>query len=53
MNIAAWIATGVLVVVFAVSGVAKSTMSRDRLIAAGQNRHRRDPDAAGPDSDRL
>jgi hypothetical protein len=36
MNIAAWIATGVLVVVFAVSGVAKSTMSRDRLIASGQ-----------------
>jgi uncharacterized membrane protein YphA (DoxX/SURF4 family) len=36
MNLAAWIATGVLVVVFAVSGVAKSTMSRDRLIATGQ-----------------
>lgn len=36
MNIAAWIATGILVIVFTVSGVAKSTMSRDRLIATGQ-----------------
>jgi len=36
MNIAAWIVTGLLVVVFTVSGVAKSTMSRDRLIATGQ-----------------
>ena len=36
MNIAAWIVTGLLVVVFTVSGVGKSTMSRDRLIATGQ-----------------
>lgn len=36
MNVAAWIVTGLLVVVFTVSGVAKSTMSRDRLIATGQ-----------------
>jgi DoxX-like protein len=36
MNTAAWIATGMLVIVFTVSGVAKSTMSRDRLIATGQ-----------------
>lgn len=36
MNIATWIATGLLTAVFAWSGVAKSTMSRDRLIATGQ-----------------
>ncbi|TCN42869.1 DoxX-like protein [Kribbella orskensis] len=36
MNVAAWIVTGLLVGVFTVSGVAKSTMSRDRLIATGQ-----------------
>ena len=36
MNTITWILTGVLAVVFTVSGVAKSTMSRDRLIATGQ-----------------
>ncbi|MFG1623050.1 DoxX family protein [Kribbella sp. NPDC049227] len=36
MNTVTWIFTGVLAVVFTVSGVAKSTMSRDRLIATGQ-----------------
>ena len=36
MNTVLWIVTGLLAVVFAVSGVAKSTMSRDRLIATGQ-----------------
>jgi uncharacterized membrane protein YphA (DoxX/SURF4 family) len=36
MNIVLWVATGLLVVVFLVSGVAKSTMSRDRLLATGQ-----------------
>lgn len=36
MNIAAWIGTGVLVVVFGFSAVAKSSWSRDRLIAGGQ-----------------
>jgi uncharacterized membrane protein YphA (DoxX/SURF4 family) len=36
MNTITWIFTGVLAVVFTVSGVAKSTMSRDRLIATGQ-----------------
>ncbi len=36
MTIAAWVVTGLLVVVFTVSGIAKSTMSRDRLIATGQ-----------------
>ncbi len=36
MDLALWIATGVLGVVFVVSGVAKSTMSRERLLATGQ-----------------
>jgi DoxX-like family len=36
MNTITWIFTGVLAVVFTVSGVAKSTMSRDRLLATGQ-----------------
>ena len=36
MNTITWILTAVLAVVFTVSGVAKSTMSRDRLIASGQ-----------------
>ena len=36
MNTITWILTGVLAVVFTFSGVAKSTMSRDRLIATGQ-----------------
>ena len=36
MNTITWIFTGVLALVFTVSGVAKSTMSRDRLIATGQ-----------------
>ncbi len=36
MNIALWIAQIILAVVFAGSGLAKSTMSRDRLLATGQ-----------------
>ena len=36
MNTITWILTAVLGVVFTVSGVAKSTMSRERLIATGQ-----------------
>ncbi|MDX2974681.1 DoxX family protein [Kribbella solani] len=36
MDIITWIFTGVLAVVFAVSGVAKSVMSRARLLASGQ-----------------
>ena len=36
MNTITWILTAVLAVVVTISGVAKSTMSRDRLIATGQ-----------------
>ncbi|TWD83362.1 DoxX-like protein [Kribbella amoyensis] len=36
MTFATWVVTGLLAAVFTVSGVAKSTMSRDRLIASGQ-----------------
>lgn len=36
MNTVLWIVTGLLAAVFAGSGVAKSTMSRERLIATGQ-----------------
>ena len=36
MDTALWIVTGLLVVVFAASGVAKSTMSRERLLATRQ-----------------
>jgi uncharacterized membrane protein YphA (DoxX/SURF4 family) len=36
MNLATWIATGLLAVVFTISGLAKSTLSRTRLIASGQ-----------------
>jgi uncharacterized membrane protein YphA (DoxX/SURF4 family) len=36
MNTITWILTAVLAVVFTISGFAKSTMSRDRLIASGQ-----------------
>ncbi|ADB31839.1 hypothetical protein Kfla_2774 [Kribbella flavida DSM 17836] len=36
MSIATWIVSALLAVLFAASGVAKSTMSRDRLIATGQ-----------------
>jgi uncharacterized membrane protein YphA (DoxX/SURF4 family) len=36
MNTITWILTGALAVVFTISGVLKSTMSRDRLIATGQ-----------------
>jgi hypothetical protein len=36
MNTITWIFTGVLAVVFTISGVLKSTMSRARLIASGQ-----------------
>jgi uncharacterized membrane protein YphA (DoxX/SURF4 family) len=36
MNTITWILTAVLAAVFTISGFAKSTMSRDRLIASGQ-----------------
>jgi uncharacterized membrane protein YphA (DoxX/SURF4 family) len=36
MNLALWIAQIVLAVVFAASGAAKATMTRDRLLATGQ-----------------
>lgn len=36
MNLTLWILQGALAVVFAVSGAAKSTMSRERLLATGQ-----------------
>ena len=36
MNISLWVAEVVLAVFFAGSGVAKSTMSRDRMLATGQ-----------------
>ncbi len=36
MNLTLWILQGVLAAVFAVSGAAKSTMSRERLLATGQ-----------------
>lgn len=36
MNLTLWILQGLLAVVFAYSGLAKSTMSRQRLIASGQ-----------------
>jgi DoxX-like family len=36
MTIFLWILQGILAVVFAGSGIAKSTMSRERLIATGQ-----------------
>lgn len=36
MNTITWILTAVLAVVFTISGIAKSTMPRDRLLATGQ-----------------
>ena len=36
MNTALWILQALLAIVFAVSGVAKSTMSKPKLIATGQ-----------------
>lgn len=36
MHVALWVATGVLAAVFAWSGSAKASMSRQRLIATGQ-----------------
>jgi uncharacterized membrane protein YphA (DoxX/SURF4 family) len=36
MNVARWTAQLILAVVFAVSGTAKSTMSRSRMLATGQ-----------------
>lgn len=36
MNLTLWICQIVLAVIFAASGVAKSTMSRDRLLETGQ-----------------
>jgi uncharacterized membrane protein YphA (DoxX/SURF4 family) len=36
MNTITWILTAILAVIFTFSGIAKSTMSRDRLIASGQ-----------------
>jgi hypothetical protein len=37
MSIALWAASGVLAVIFFGSGVAKSTLSRERLLATGQS----------------
>jgi hypothetical protein len=37
MSIATWAASGVLAVLFFGSGVVKSTMSRERLLATGQS----------------
>jgi uncharacterized membrane protein YphA (DoxX/SURF4 family) len=37
MNLATWIATGLLAVIFTISGIAKSTMSRTSLLATGQS----------------
>lgn len=37
MSIALWVASGLLAVIFLFSGLAKSTMSRDRLLATGQS----------------
>ncbi|HEV2781242.1 MAG TPA: DoxX family protein [Actinophytocola sp.] len=36
MNIALWIGQGLLAVIFVASGTAKSTQSRDRMLATGQ-----------------
>lgn len=36
MNVALWIGQGVLAVIFVLSGVAKSTQSRERMVATGQ-----------------
>ncbi|HEY2724597.1 MAG TPA: DoxX family protein [Pseudonocardiaceae bacterium] len=36
MNVALWIGQGVLAALFAVSGSAKSAMSKERMIATGQ-----------------
>ncbi|MQA01213.1 MAG: DoxX family protein [Streptosporangiales bacterium] len=36
MSVALWLVSGLLAVAFIVSGVAKATMSRDRLLATGQ-----------------
>lgn len=36
MNVALWAAQIILAAVFAVSGIAKLTMARDRLLATGQ-----------------
>ena len=36
MNIALWIAQGLLALVFLTSGIAKSSMGKERLIASGQ-----------------
>ncbi len=36
MNLALWIFQGLLAAVFAGSGLAKSTMSRERMLATGQ-----------------
>lgn len=37
MNIALWVAQGLLAVTFLSSGTAKATMSKDRMIASGQS----------------
>ena len=36
MNIALWVTQGILAAVFAVSGLMKSTQSKERMIATGQ-----------------
>lgn len=37
MNISLWVAQGLLAAVFLASGIAKATMSKERLIASGQS----------------
>lgn len=37
MNLATWIATGLLAAIFTFSGILKFTMSRTRLLASGQS----------------
>ena len=37
MSVVLWAVSAVLAVVFAMSGMAKSTMSRERLLASGQS----------------
>jgi uncharacterized membrane protein YphA (DoxX/SURF4 family) len=36
MNSALWIGQGLLAVIFLISGIAKSTMSKERMLATGQ-----------------
>lgn len=47
MDTILWVLQGGLAVVFLGSGLAKSTMSRERMIATGQTGYRAVPDAGG------